>query len=315
MNSRSKSISVVIPVYNSEQTLVTLHQRLNSVLTELIEYEIIFVNDASIDGSWHAIQKLVRNNSLVTGINLMKNYGQHNALLCGIRRAKNELIVTLDDDLQNPPEEIPKLIRKLNERYDVVYGAPNKERHGLFRDLASVITKVALKTTMGIENARNVSAFRVFRTRLREAFKHYSGSFVSIDVLLTWGTDKFTSIPVKHDKRELGKSNYTFRKLFVLALNMITGFSIIPLQIASILGFIFSILGFCILTFVIVQYILIGTPVQGFPFLASIISVFSGVQLLSIGVIGEYLSRMYFRSMEKPIYTIREPNGIELSDD
>ena len=303
MNSRNKGISVVIPVYNSEQTLVALHKRLNSVCTKLAgEFEIIFVNDGSVDNSWEEIKILEEKNLSVVGVNLMKNFGQHNALLCGIRKAKYELIATLDDDLQNPPEELPKLIEKLNEDFDVVYGKPDKEQHGLFRNISSVITKIALKTTMGVENAKNVSAFRVFRTQLREAFKQYSGSFISIDVLLTWGTNRFTAVPVKIDDRQFGRSNYTFSKLFVHALNMITGFSVLPLQIASMLGFIFAFFGLSILIYVIVQYLLVGTPVQGFPFLASIISVFSGVQLLAIGIIGEYLARMYFRAIDKPQY-------------
>lgn len=305
MNKRS--ISVIIPVYNSEKTLEILHNRLVSVLTKLTtEYEIIFVNDASIDGSWQEIKRIEENNSLVVGINLMKNYGQHNALLCGIRKAKYELIVTLDDDLQNPPEEITKLIDKLNDDFDVVYGTPEIERHGLFRNLASVLTKIALKTTMGVENAKNVSAFRVFRAELREAFKQYRGSFISIDVLLTWGTNRFTVVLVRHDDRKSGKSNYTFLKLFAHALNMITGFSVVPLQIASILGFTFALFGFFILIYVISNFLIYGSPVQGFPFLASIIAIFSGVQLLAIGIIGEYLARMHFRTMDKPQYLIKE---------
>jgi len=305
MNKRS--ISIIVPVYNSQQTLVALHKRLNSVFTKLAgEFEIIFVNDGSVDNSWEEIKILEEKNPSVIGVNLMKNFGQHNALLCGIRKAKYELIATLDDDLQNPPEELPKLIEKLNEDFDVVYGKPEKEQHGLFRNISSVITKIALKTTMGVENAKNVGAFRVFRTQLREAFKQYSGSFISIDVLLTWGTNRFTAVPVKIDDRQFGRSNYTFSKLFVHALNMITGFSVLPLQIASMLGFIFAFFGLSILIYVIVQYLLVGTPVQGFPFLASIISVFSGVQLLAIGIIGEYLARMYFRAMDKPQYLIKK---------
>lgn len=301
MNKRS--ISVIIPVYNSEKTLEILHNRLVSVLTKLTtEYEIIFVNDASIDGSWQEIKRIEENNSLVVGINLMKNYGQHNALLCGIRKAKYELIVTLDDDLQNPPEEITKLIDKLNDDFDVVYGTPEIERHGLFRNLASVLTKIALKTTMGVENAKNVSAFRVFRAELREAFKQYRGSFISIDVLLTWGTNRFTVVLVRHDDRKSGKSNYTFLKLFAHALNMITGFSVVPLQIASILGFTFALFGFFILIYVISNFLIYGSPVQGFPFLASIIAIFSGVQLLAIGIIGEYIARIHFRLMDRPQY-------------
>ena len=155
---------------------------------------------------------------------------------------------------------------------------------------------------MGVENAKNVSAFRVFRAELREAFKQYRGSFISIDVLLTWGTNRFTVVLVRHDDRKSGKSNYTFLKLFAHALNMITGFSVVPLQIASILGFTFALFGFFILIYVISNFLIYGSPVQGFPFLASIIAIFSGVQLLAIGIIGEYIARIHFRLMDRPQY-------------
>jgi undecaprenyl-phosphate 4-deoxy-4-formamido-L-arabinose transferase len=172
-------------------------------------------------------------------------------------------MVTLDDDLQNPPEEIPRLLEKLDQGYDVVYGYPKIEKHGIFRNWASVITKMALKTTMGIENAGNVSAFRVFRTELRDSFSDYKGSFISIDVLLSWGTTSFSALPVNHEQRAEGQSNYTFRKLIKHALNMITGFSVLPLQIASIIGFVLSIFGIFILIYVLGRFLLQGSPVPG----------------------------------------------------
>lgn len=299
----SKGISVVIPVYNSEQSLMQLYEQLYDILIKNFSvYEIIFVNDNSKDSSGTIINQLDKEYEWIRGVHLLKNFGQHNAILCGIRKAKNELIVTLDDDLQNSPKDIPEMVNKLREGYDVVYGTPIKERHGLFRDLASILTKVALKTAMGVESARHVSAFRVFRTHLREAFSHYRGSFVSIDVLLTWGTNRFSAVSIKHNQREFGKSNYTFRKLITHALDMITGFSVLPLQIASIIGFVFAIFGLFILILVVGRYIFQGSPVQGFTFLASIVSIFAGAQLLAIGIIGEYLARIHFRSMDKPQY-------------
>lgn len=197
--------------------------------------------------SWDVICELSAIHPWLRGINLMRNYGQHNALLCGIRSAQNEIIVTMDDDLQNPPEEVPKLLKKFDEGYDVVYGTPQKERHGLWRDMASQLTKLVLKSTMGVQVARNVSAFRVFRSDVRSAFADYNGPFVSIDVLLTWGTTRFAAIPVRHDDRREGLSNYTFRKLLTHALNMIAGFSTMPLRLASVVGFGFSLFGFGVL--------------------------------------------------------------------
>ena len=147
MNKRS--ISVIVPVYNSEQTLVALHKRLNSVCTKLAgEFEIIFVNDGSIDGSWQEIQNVAKIDSSVVAINLMKNYGQHNAVLCGIRQAIHEIVITMDDDLQNPPEEIPNLLEKLNEGYDVIYGMPEKKGHGYMRNFGSVFTKIPILTRL-----------------------------------------------------------------------------------------------------------------------------------------------------------------------
>jgi glycosyltransferase involved in cell wall biosynthesis len=304
---RLEGISVIVPVYNSEQTLEPLVNRLQTVLSESADnFEIILINDGSKDGSWQVITKLVDANNFVSGVNLMRNYGQHNALLAGIRMAKYEITVTIDDDLQHPPEEIPKLLEKLNEGYDVVYGTAQMEQHGLWRNLASQLTKIALSSVINVKIARKVSAFRVFRTCIRESFADYRGAYPSIDVLLSWGASQFGAVAVNHLSREKGVSNYTFAKLVTHAINMITGFSTLPLRIASILGFSFTVFGFFLLVYVIVRYLISGTPVAGFPFLASSIAIFSGVQLFAIGIIGEYLARMYIRLMDRPSYTIRE---------
>jgi undecaprenyl-phosphate 4-deoxy-4-formamido-L-arabinose transferase len=235
----------------------------------------------------------------------MRNYGQHNSLLCGIRSARGRIIVTMDDDLQNPPEEIPLLVAKLREGYDAVYGTPERETHGLFRDVASQMTKLALQAAMGAQIARKVSAFRAFRAPLREAFTAYRGPFVSVDVLLTWATTRFAAVPVKHDPRQLGQSGYTLRRLIAHAMNMMTGFSTLPLQLASIVGFTFTLFGMSSLLYVLIRYLLNGVAVPGFAFLASLISIFSGAQLFALGVMGEYLSRMHFRMMERPPYAVR----------
>jgi glycosyltransferase involved in cell wall biosynthesis len=296
-------LSVVVPVYNSEASLGPLIERLKPLLST--DSEVILVNDGSRDRSWDRICELTESYPWVRGISLMRNYGQHNALLCGIRAVRNQVIVTMDDDLQNPPEEIPKLLEKL-EGYDVVYGTPEVEQHGRWRDVASRITKLALQSAIGAETARNVSAFRAFRTEVRGGFANYQGPFVSIDVLMTWGTSRFTSVRVRHEPRRLGASNYTFQKLVRHAFNMMTGFSVLPLQIASVIGFAFTVFGFCILVFVVARYLFQGASVPGFPFLASMIAIFSGVQMFSLGIIGEYLARMHFRMMDRPAYTVRE---------
>src|ERR1022692_1708771 len=307
-----QALSVVIPVYNSEGSLAPLAAQLLQFFRDRrMDGEIILVNDGSRDRSWQEILALCQAHPEIRGVNLMRNYGQHNALLCGIRQARHPVTATMDDDLQHPPEELPKLLARLEEGFDVVYGTPLAQQHGLFRDLASSITKLALQGAMGADTARRVSAFRVFRTNVRQAFAAYEGSFVSIDVLLTWATTRFSSVAVRHDPRNIGTSNYTFRKLVTHALNMMTGFSVWPLQAASIMGFVFTVFGLLVLIYVLVRYIISGSSVAGFPFLASMIAIFSGAQMFALGIMGEYLARIHFRSMERPPYAIREQAGSE----
>jgi hypothetical protein len=162
---------------------------------------------------------------------------------------------------------------------------------------------------MGAPIARKAGAFRLFRTQLRDAFAGYDGPYVSIDVLLTWGTIRFAAVEVAHEPRRLGASNYTFRKLVVHALNMITGFSTWPLQLASLIGFFFTVMGTAALMFVVIRYLIQGGSVPGFSFLASMIAIFSGAQLFSLGIIGEYLARMHARTMQHPTYAVREVAG------
>jgi glycosyltransferase involved in cell wall biosynthesis len=297
-------------VYRSALILPDLHHRLTSALTAIAgQYEIIFVEDNGGDEAWSVIEGLAKRDPRVRGIRMSRNYGQHNALLCGIRAARYGVIVTLDDDLQNPPEEIDKLIDRLDDGADVVYGTPQQEQHGFLRDRGSQITKLALQSAMGAETARNVSAFRAFRTRLREAFETYRGPYVSIDVLLTWGTTRFAHVPVRHEPRKMGPSNYTFRKLVTHAFNMMTGFSTLPLQIASVIGFLFTLFGLVILGYVLISFVTNGSVVPGFAFLASIIAIFSGAQLFALGIIGEYLARMHFRTMDRPTYLVSQDTG------
>ncbi len=306
------SISIVIPVFDAEETLVPLVTRLLSCLQPRgVPVEVILVNDGSRDRSWAVIQELSATNPEVRGIDLMRNYGQHNALLCGIRLARCDVIVTMDDDLQHPPEELPKLLARLDEGYDVVYGTPDEERHGLWRDLASQLTKLVLRGAMGVETARKVSAFRAFRARLRDAFAHYSSPYVSVDVLLAWSTTRFASVRVRHDPRPAGKSGYTFAKLVLHALNMMTGFSTWPLQLAGLIGFAFAVFGMGVLIYVLGRYLIQGGSVPGFPFLASVIAIFSGAQLLALGIIGQYLARMHYRMMDRPTYAVRSTAGRE----
>lgn len=300
------SLSAVIPVYNSGATLTTLVQKVSAALAPLAaRFEIILVNDGSRDQSWKAIEEIAAKDSRVRGIDLMRNYGQHNALLAGIRAAEGEVIITLDDDLQNPPEEIPKLLAPLREGTDVVYGASKSQSHGLLRMLASKMTKMAVQEGMGREIARQIGPFRAFRTILRQGFADYRSPFLSIDVLLSWCTSRFAAVEVRHDPRAQGQSQYSLRKLVVHGLNMLTGFTTWPLRLASIMGFLLTLFGVGLLAYVLIRYFVERGSPPGFPFLAASMAIFSGAQLFALGVMGEYLSRIHFRLMERPTYAVR----------
>lgn len=307
MSNSAPSLSVLVPVYRCEAALNQLTERLLAVLQATQRpFEIIFINDGSPDQSWAVIQNLVQRESRIRGINLLRNFGQHNALLCGIRHARHDVIVTLDADLQNPPEDIPILLGKLDEGYDVVYGAPRRQQQGVGRYLASQIVRLVVQIAMGITYAGDISAFRAFRTQLREAFTDYRAPTVSIDVLLNWGTTQVCAVAVQHNPRFSGRSGYSVRRLFAHCFNILTGFSTLPLRLASWIGFCVTIFGIGVLIYVIGRYLILGYSFPGFPFLASIITIFSGAQLFALGIIGEYLARMHLRLMDRPSYVVRE---------
>jgi undecaprenyl-phosphate 4-deoxy-4-formamido-L-arabinose transferase len=310
------SLSIVVPVYNSAEILPALIDRLTAVLDSTVdEYEILLVNDGSGDASWECITGLCAGDPHLRGLDLMRNYGQHNATLAGIRAARHDVIVTIDDDLQNPPEEIPKLLAKLAEGYDVVYGTPLRGNRGFLRDVATWLTKLALRAAIGNDIATQVSGFRAFRTDLRDAFGDFQGPNPIVDVLLSWGTSRYAAVRVAHDPRVLGASGYTVGNLATHAFNVLTGFSTRPLRAATLVGLATMIFGVAVLGYVLGYYIVKGDDVPGFPFLASIIAIFSGAQLLSLGMIGEYLARMHTRILDRPPFAVRTTVGAAALDD
>jgi len=314
MTDTRPSISVIIPVFNGERTLRPLVERLAAAMPPLAErFEVILVNDDSPDQSRSVINSLHEEYPFVRGIHLMRNYGQHNATLCGVRSAAFPVIVTMDDDLQHPPEEIHKLIGKLAEGYDVVYGYPNKLPHSFVRNFFSLATKRILAFVMGVKTVKEISAFRAFRTDLRRAFDNYQNAGVILDALLSWGTTRFTSVMVDEDPRTIGTSNYNFVKLVREAFLVLTGYSTAPLKLASYLGFGATIFGVISFLYVIISYFIRGS-IDGFTFLASTILIFSGVQLFTLGIFGEYLARIFDRSMEQPTYVIGETTPCKEED-
>lgn len=305
-----EAVSVVIPVYNGAPTLAGVVSSADEVLEAAgLTREFILVDDASTDSSWQLIRELCEQSSNVRALELSRNFGQHNALLAGLRAASYEITVTLDDDGQHPVEEIPRLLDVLGSGEDVVYGYPVRSGHGWRRRLTTRATKMALRAVMGTDAATKVSPFRAFRTELRQGFADFRGPYVSIDVLLSWTTRRFAAIPTHHRPRAGGESGYTLRKLVAYTLTLITGFTLWPLRLASFVGVFLTLFGVGILVYLVAAYFIGGASVRGFTFLASIIIIFAGAQLLTLGTMGEYLARMHVRLMDRPVYAIRTTIG------
>jgi len=300
-------VSIVVPVYRGECFIELLVERVASAVPKFAKrFELILVNDGSPDNSWAVIERMAGQYPWVNGVRLMRNYGQHNATLCGVRAARYETIVTMDQDLQHQPEDIPALLDKLNEGFDVVYGAPKTPPNGVWRNLLTACIKRILSDIMGTSSVRNISAFRAFRAHLRAAFENFRSPTVILDVLLSWGTTRFASVQV--NVAPTTDSHYTFSSLARAAILVLTGYSTMPLHLASWLGFFMTFFGLAVFMYVVYVYFALGS-LPGFPFLASIISLFGGAQLFALGIIGEYLARIFDRSMDRPSYIIRETAG------
>ena len=297
-------VSLVCPVYCSAQTLRILVDEVCTCLNGAYKFEILLIDDRSTDSSWLEILQISKENSAVRGIRLGRNVGQHGALLAGIRSARFDKIVTIDDDLQNPPSEVIKLVQALDSNGGVVYGVSTDVKQKLWRKASSIGAKQLFKKFLGFDSAVKISSFRAFETNLRNAFSGEIGPSVSIDSLLTWSTSTFCSIDVQHHPRLQGKSHYSFRKLVRFMIDTATGYSVVPLRLATTLGSIVTILGFVMFLWVTLRPLLTGVSVPGFPLLAASLAIFSGTQLLVLGILGEYIGKMHFRVMNKPSYVI-----------
>jgi polyisoprenyl-phosphate glycosyltransferase len=303
-------LSVVIPVYRSAKTLNTLVERLLAVLDDTgLDYEIVFVEDGSPDDSWRVLNELqAANPDRIVAIQLMCNYGQHNALMCGFRHARGDYIVTMDDDLQNPPEEIPKLIAALEARdLDLVYGTYGAKKHSGWRNLGSAVVNAFYRIVFKVWVT--VTSFRIVRRELLESIFSYNLNFTYIDGLLAWNTRRIGQVPVAHHPRLEGRSGYSLRKLLVLGLNLFTNFSLLPLQLVSACGLLAAAGGFLLALYYLIEYLLSNIAVPGYASIVITILIVGGTQLLALGIIGEYLGRMHMNVNHKPQYVVRHVRG------
>jgi undecaprenyl-phosphate 4-deoxy-4-formamido-L-arabinose transferase len=309
-------VSVVVPCYRSAATLPRLVEGLSAVLPEVTTaYEVILVVDGSPDNTWDVASQLTAKYPHTRAIRLARNYGQHNALIAGVRQARYEIVVTMDDDLQHPPDQVPVLLKELRDDIDLVYGVPTEEEHGFLRSLASRAVKASMASALGIHDARSISAFRAFRTFLRDGFDGLDGPHASVDVALSWSTTRIAQTTVRMEDRADGKSNYTTWMLVKHALTLITGYSTEPLRLVGYLGFICAVFGIGLFGVIIYKYATGATTVAGFTTIASMVALFSGAQMLALGVLGEYVGRLHSGSMGRPTYVIRERTDVDAHPD
>lgn len=303
-------LSIVIPCFRSTATLPTLVKGIDAVVTSAHRpYEVILVVDDDEDGTWAVARDLAAEYPAVRAIRLARNYGQHNAIVAGIRAARHELIVTMDDDLQHPPEEIPVLLRALTPEFDLAYGVAAAEEHNVARSLASRLVKRALATALQVRDARSVSAFRAFRAHLVPAFEHIAGPHASIDVALSWATSRVTAATVEMRPRQDGRSGYTFRALLRHTGNMVFGYSTAPLRLVTGVGVAVGVVGVLLAAELAWSYFSGATTVAGFTTIATMVALFASAQLVALGVLGEYVGRIHTGGMGRPTYIIRESTG------
>lgn len=299
--------SVVVPVFNSEATLKEFFQRINETFNSMKKsFEVIFIDDGSRDKSWKILGELKKENpGVVTAIRLNKNFGQHNATFCGFNFAKGNYIVTIDDDLQNPPEEIPKLISRIeDEDCELVYGIYKEQQHSFIRKLASRL--VRKYSDFWLSRHAHATSFRLIKKELLDKILDHFQSFVFIDEMLSWYTDNIQTVIVQHEKRKISKSGYGSGKLLNYFANLVIYYTNIPLKIMVYGGFIFSIVFFVIsIAYVIVKIFVENVPL-GYTSLIVGILFSTSLILLALGIIGEYLSRLYMVQNKKPPYIIKK---------
>jgi glycosyltransferase involved in cell wall biosynthesis len=303
---RVVELSVVIPVFNEEGNLKPLYTRLTKVMRALKRpYEIIFVDDGSSDRSFQILKDIHNKDERVKVVRFTRNFGQHPAIMAGFNAARGEIIITLDADLQNPPEEIPKLIEKLDEGCEVVFGVFQERKHSAFRRAGSRFSKSVLARVLPVETT-NLSGFRALRSYAVGQLKLLNEKSKFLDGLLCWMGYKVGTVEVEHDERYSGKTKYTTFKLVSLWLDMVISFTDFPLKISTVAGLLLGILSLLLALFYLIRYFLYGFSVPGFATTAILIAFFSGVQLFSLGILGEYMGRVNRDVKNKPEYIVRD---------
>ena len=302
----SPDISVVIPVYNEEANLEPLYERLGAVMEDLGRpYEVLFIDDGSQDGSLEILCRLQEKHEAIRLIQLNRNYGQHAAVFAGFDHARGDVVVTLDADLQNPPEEIPRLLDKMAEGHDVVGGwRENRQDHAFRRLLSWIVNKITSRV-VGVEMRDYGCMLRAYRREVVEVLRGCSEVSSFIPALANTFAASPTEIPVRHERRTNGRSKYSPFRLIRLNFDLMTGFSLLPIQVVSLSGIGIALLGLGFGGFLMLRRLLIGPEAKGLFTLFAILFVFVGIQILALGLIGEYIGRIYMEVRRRPRYVVQ----------
>jgi polyisoprenyl-phosphate glycosyltransferase len=298
-------ISICIPVYNSETTIFRLVSSVEQALSSH-DLEFVLVNDGSKDGSERICEELARAKENVVFISLRRNFGEHNAVLCALNHMSGDVAVIIDDDFQNPPEEIIHLVTELELGFDVVYARYPEKKHAPWRNLGSRFNDITATWLLNKPRELYLSSFKAIRRDVVNEIIKYEGPYPYIDGLILRVTDNISTVLVQHNDREAGKSNYTLGKLVSLWLNMFINFSIKPLRVFTIAGIIISCISLVMMAYFIVDRLLNSTAVAGWASIMVAITFFSGIQLVFLGLISEYLGKHYMTSTKIPQWTVKK---------
>jgi len=303
-------ISVVIPVRDEEGNIPALHQRLKSSLKNLkVSYEVIFVTDINRDNTFAALQELNKKDKDFKVIKLSNSYGQHVAVIAGLEKCSGKSIVIMDGDLQDYPEDIEKLYNKQREGFDIVYGVKEKKNDSFMRNVFSKTFVYIINLLSDVKTDYNTSMFRIISKRTRDEILRFEERQPSLVFIMSLIGFPSASVMVTSGERETGESKYSFMSLVNLAMSMLLSFSTKPIRLISYLGFIFSLLSFLYFIFTLVSRYLLNITVPGWATIIALITLLGGLQLFSIGVIGEYIARVFIESKRRPLYIIDKEVG------
>ena len=308
-----KKVSFVIPCYRSEKTLTGVVEEIKAAMEKLsaYTYEIILVNDSSPDNTWQTICTLCRENSFIRGIDFARNFGQHAALMAGLRCAEGDYVVCLDDDGQTPADEVDKLLEKLEEGYDAVYAQYGQKQHSLFRNLGSKVNELMTRVMLEKPAELYISSYFAVQRFVVDDMIRYENSYPYVIGLVLRTTKEITNVMVQHREREEGRSGYTLKKLLALWFNGFTAFSVKPLRIATVIGTVSAFLGFLYGIYTIVKKLINPDVPLGFSSTMAAIVFFGGMIMVMLGLIGEYIGRIYISMNNSPQYVIRRQVGGE----